>query len=101
MRFIIAYDIAHPRRLRRVARVMEKHAIRCQKSVFIAQTDIAGVAAIVVGALILNIGIAILPQSSKTASSSDPAYQMVVEDLLQSGQKSFHCKEQSKTALRC
>jgi len=45
---------------------------------------IAGVAAIVVGALILNIGIAILPQSSKTASSSDPAYQMAVEDLLQS-----------------
>jgi len=33
-RFIIAYDISHPKRLRRVARIMEKHAIRSQKSVF-------------------------------------------------------------------
>jgi len=45
---------------------------------------IAGVAAIIVGALILSIGIAILPHSTNTASSSDPAYQMAVEDLLQS-----------------
>ena len=44
----------------------------------------AGVAAIVVGALILTIGIAVLPNSTKAASSSDPAYQMAVEDLLQS-----------------
>ena len=33
--YLIAYDIAHPRRLRRVARLLEKHAIRCQKSVFV------------------------------------------------------------------
>lgn len=46
MRFLIAYDIADPRRLRRVARTMEQHAIRVQKSVFLAQTDWAGVAAI-------------------------------------------------------
>ena len=34
MAFLIAYDIADPKRLRRVARFMEKHALRCQKSVF-------------------------------------------------------------------
>ena len=33
-RYIIAYDITHPKRLRRVARILEKHAIRSQKSVF-------------------------------------------------------------------
>ncbi|MCR4414896.1 MAG: CRISPR-associated endonuclease Cas2 [Thermoguttaceae bacterium] len=31
MPFVIAYDIADPRRLRRVARFWERHAIRCQK----------------------------------------------------------------------
>ena len=35
MKYIMAYDIADPRRLRRVARYFEKHAIRCQKSVFV------------------------------------------------------------------
>ncbi|NLF69574.1 MAG: CRISPR-associated endonuclease Cas2 [Candidatus Anammoximicrobium sp.] len=35
MRYIVAYDIAAPRRLRRVARLLEKHALRCQKSVFL------------------------------------------------------------------
>jgi CRISPR-associated protein Cas2 len=33
--FLIAYDIAHPRRLRRVARVLERRGIRCQYSVFV------------------------------------------------------------------
>ncbi|HPM82088.1 MAG TPA: CRISPR-associated endonuclease Cas2 [Candidatus Anammoximicrobium sp.] len=33
--YLIAYDIASPQRLRRVARYLEKHAIRCQKSVFV------------------------------------------------------------------
>ncbi|HEV3384105.1 MAG TPA: CRISPR-associated endonuclease Cas2, partial [Gemmata sp.] len=33
--FLIAYDIAHPRRLRRVARVLERRGVRCQYSVFI------------------------------------------------------------------
>jgi CRISPR-associated protein Cas2 len=32
--FLIAYDIADPARLRRVARFMERRAHRCQKSVF-------------------------------------------------------------------
>ncbi len=36
MRYLIAYDIADPRRLRRVARLLEKRALRCQKSVFFA-----------------------------------------------------------------
>lgn len=36
MRFLIAYDIADPRRLSRVACYLEKHAVRCQKSVFMA-----------------------------------------------------------------
>jgi CRISPR-associated protein Cas2 len=35
MHYLIAYDICCPRRLRRVARFLEKHAIRCQKSVFV------------------------------------------------------------------
>ena len=37
MRYLIAYDIADPRRLRRVARLLEKRALRCQKSVFFAE----------------------------------------------------------------
>lgn len=32
--WLVAYDITHPRRLRRVARVLEAHGIRAQKSVF-------------------------------------------------------------------
>ena len=35
MRFMVAYDITAPRRLRKVARLLEKHALRCQKSVFL------------------------------------------------------------------
>lgn len=34
MHFLVAYDIADPKRLRRVARFMERRAIRTQKSVF-------------------------------------------------------------------
>ncbi|MEO8495705.1 MAG: CRISPR-associated endonuclease Cas2 [Planctomycetota bacterium] len=37
MKFLVAYDICCPRRLRRVARCLEKHALRCQKSVFMFQ----------------------------------------------------------------
>ena len=33
--YIVAYDICDPKRLRRVARLLEKHALRCQKSVFV------------------------------------------------------------------
>lgn len=36
-RFLVAYDIASPRRLRKVARCLERHAIRTQKSVFLFQ----------------------------------------------------------------
>jgi len=35
MHYLIAYDIADPRRLRRVARRLERSALRCQKSVFV------------------------------------------------------------------
>lgn len=35
MYFVIAYDISHPRRLRRVARLLERRAVRCQYSVFL------------------------------------------------------------------
>ena len=35
MAFLIAYDISHPRRLRRVARALERRAARCQYSVFL------------------------------------------------------------------
>jgi len=37
--YMVAYDIACPRRLRRVARMMEKHALRVQKSVFLFHGD--------------------------------------------------------------
>jgi CRISPR-associated protein Cas2 len=40
MLFLIAYDIADPKRLRRVARAMEKWGTRCQKSVFILRGSI-------------------------------------------------------------
>ena len=36
MHYLIAYDIACPKRLRRVARLLQQHAQRCQKSVFLA-----------------------------------------------------------------
>ena len=39
MRYLIAYDIADPRRLRRVARLLERRALRCQKSVFLFRGD--------------------------------------------------------------
>ena len=42
MKYVVAYDIANPKRLRRVARVMERRATRCQKSVFIFRGDQAG-----------------------------------------------------------
>lgn len=42
MRYLVAYDIASPQRLRRVARIMERHALRIQKSVFIVDTSRAG-----------------------------------------------------------
>jgi len=35
VRYVIAYDIASPIRLRRVARLLERRAIRTQKSVFL------------------------------------------------------------------
>lgn len=34
MAMIVAYDIAHPRRLNRVAKIMKDYGIRVQKSVF-------------------------------------------------------------------
>ena len=47
---------------------------------------VAGLAAVVVGTIILILGItiAVSDHASKTASSSDPNYQMAVEDLLDS-----------------
>jgi CRISPR-associated protein Cas2 len=36
---LIAYDIADPKRLNRIARFMTKHAIRVQYSVFVADLD--------------------------------------------------------------
>jgi len=35
MRFIVAYDICEPRRLKRVAKRLEQSAVRVQKSVFV------------------------------------------------------------------
>lgn len=39
MNMIIAYDIAHPRRLNRVARIMKDYGKRVQKSIFEAEID--------------------------------------------------------------
>lgn len=46
MPFLVAYDIADPSRLRRVARCIEKQAIRCQKSVFLFDGPPQAVAAL-------------------------------------------------------
>jgi CRISPR-associated endonuclease Cas2 len=46
MRFVIAYDICDPGRLRRVARRLERVALRTQKSVFVFHGDEAAVAAL-------------------------------------------------------
>ena len=35
MFYLVCYDIADPKRLQRVARLLEKKAVRCQKSVFL------------------------------------------------------------------
>ena len=35
--FVVAYDIADPKRLRKIARVMEKRAIRFQYSLFLVE----------------------------------------------------------------
>lgn len=39
MLFLIAYDIADPKRLREVARCLEQHAERVQKSVFLFEGE--------------------------------------------------------------
>lgn len=44
--FLIAYDVAHPRRLRRVARVLERHGVRVQYSVFLYRGTDAALAAL-------------------------------------------------------
>jgi CRISPR-associated protein Cas2 len=44
MVYLIAYDIADPRRLQRVAHFMERRALRCQKSVFLFHGDGVAVA---------------------------------------------------------
>ncbi len=46
MAFVIAYDVCHPRRLRRVARVLERRAVRCQCSVFLFRGTAADLAAL-------------------------------------------------------
>lgn len=46
MPYVVAYDIADPRRLARVARALERRAVRCQKSVFLFRGDAAAVAAL-------------------------------------------------------
>ena len=39
MNMIVAYDIAHPRRLIRVAKIMKDYGLRVQKSVFEIETN--------------------------------------------------------------
>ena len=40
MTYLIAYDICHPRRLRRVARFLERRGLHCQKSVFLVHAEL-------------------------------------------------------------
>jgi CRISPR/Cas system-associated endoribonuclease Cas2 len=51
LRFLVAYDIADPRRLRRVARYMERRAVRSQKSVFLFHGDEAAVGVLLNGVM--------------------------------------------------
>lgn len=44
MKYLVAYDIACPKRLRRVGRVLERLAVRCQKSVYLHRGGVASVA---------------------------------------------------------
>ena len=44
MEYLIAYDIGHPQRLRRVARLLERRAVRCQYSVFLFRGTAADIA---------------------------------------------------------
>lgn len=46
MAYLVAYDISDPKRLRRVAKAMVRHALRCQKSVFFHRGDAAAVVAV-------------------------------------------------------
>jgi CRISPR-associated protein Cas2 len=46
MLYLVAYDIADPRRLQRVARQMTRHALRCQKSVFLYRGTREGLVAV-------------------------------------------------------
>jgi len=39
MDMIVAYDIAHPRRLNRVAKIMKDYGVRVQKSIFEVELD--------------------------------------------------------------
>lgn len=39
MNMVIAYDIAHPRRLNRIARIMKDYGHRVQKSIFEVDVD--------------------------------------------------------------
>ena len=41
MKCLIAYDISEPRRLRRVAKVLERYGIRIEKSVFTCDLETA------------------------------------------------------------
>jgi len=44
--FVIAYDVSRPRRLRRVARALERRAVRVQYSVFLFRGDEAALTAL-------------------------------------------------------
>src|SRR5438105_1790499 len=46
MAYLIAYDIADPRRLQRLARYLERLAVRCQKYVFLFQGEEAALVAL-------------------------------------------------------
>lgn len=52
MKYVIAYDICEPRRLKRVAKRLEQSAVRVQKSVFIfegTRRELEGVAGDLMG----------------------------------------------------
>ena len=75
MHYLIAYDIASPRRLRRVARYLEKHALRCQKSVFMFQGPPEQLSSVMAGIEPLIDAQFDLVQAWKLAARETPAGQ--------------------------
>src|SRR4051812_22971859 len=72
MLYLVAYDIADPRRRQRVARLLERRALRWQKSVFLFDGDAAAVAALLDDAARLMRADADVIQAWRLAGGESP-----------------------------